>query len=105
MSGFPSTPKGEVYPSPLVPGSGSLEARRNGWPGSLDGRWRKRVLVKIVGEPVLAPKQSSPMPIIQDLPRRVMAVNADGELPQQRFDRSSAPWYNTHVYIWYNNKL
>jgi hypothetical protein len=27
-----------------------LGARRNGWPGSLDGRRRKRVLVKIFGE-------------------------------------------------------
>ena len=34
----------------LAPGSRSFEARRNGWPGSLDGRRRKRVLVKIIGE-------------------------------------------------------
>jgi hypothetical protein len=38
-------------PSPTAgwtwaPGSGSSEARRNGWPVSLDGPRRKRVLVK-----------------------------------------------------------
>jgi hypothetical protein len=37
-------------PEPLARGSGSSKARRNGWPGSLDGRRRKRVLVKIFGE-------------------------------------------------------
>jgi hypothetical protein len=37
-------------PEPLALGSGFFEARQNGWPVSLDGRRRKRVLVKIVGE-------------------------------------------------------
>jgi hypothetical protein len=34
----------------LARGSGSFEARQNGWHVSLDGRRRKRVLVKIIGE-------------------------------------------------------
>jgi hypothetical protein len=34
----------------LALGSGSFKARRNGWPVSLDGRRRKRELVKIIGE-------------------------------------------------------
>jgi hypothetical protein len=37
-------------PEPLACGNGSFEARQNGWPVSLDGRRRKRVLVKIIGE-------------------------------------------------------
>jgi hypothetical protein len=36
--------------STLAPGSGSFKDRRKGWPGSLDDRRRKRVLVKIIGE-------------------------------------------------------
>jgi hypothetical protein len=36
--------------STLARGSGSFKARRTGWPGSLDGRRRKRVLVEIIGE-------------------------------------------------------
>jgi hypothetical protein len=29
---------------------GAFQARWNGWPGNLDGWWRERVLVKIIGE-------------------------------------------------------
>jgi hypothetical protein len=37
-------------PKSLAPGSGSFEARQNGWPVCLDGHRRKRVLVKIIGD-------------------------------------------------------
>jgi hypothetical protein len=40
----------EGSPKSMAPGNGSFKARRNGWPESLDGRRRKRALVKIVGE-------------------------------------------------------
>jgi hypothetical protein len=40
----------EGSPKSLARGSGSFQARQNGWPVSLDGRRRKRVLVKIIGE-------------------------------------------------------
>jgi hypothetical protein len=43
-------PHAEGSPKSLAPGSGSSKARRNGWPVSLDGRRRKRVLVKVIGE-------------------------------------------------------
>jgi hypothetical protein len=33
-----------------APGSGSSKARREGWPLSLDGRRRKRVLVNVIGQ-------------------------------------------------------
>jgi hypothetical protein len=45
LNGFAEGP-----PEPLAPGSGWFKARRNGWPGSLDGRRRKRVPVKNIGE-------------------------------------------------------
>jgi hypothetical protein len=47
LDGSPASPSS---PKSLEAGSGSFQARRNGWPGSLDGRRRKRVLVKIIGE-------------------------------------------------------
>ena len=40
----------EGSPKSLARGSGSFKARWNGWPVRLDGRRRKRVLVKIIGE-------------------------------------------------------
>jgi hypothetical protein len=40
----------ERSPEPLERGSGSFQARLTGWPVSLDGRRRKRVLVTIIGE-------------------------------------------------------
>jgi hypothetical protein len=40
----------EGSPKSLGRGSGSFKARRNGWPGNLDGRRRNRVLMKIIGE-------------------------------------------------------
>jgi hypothetical protein len=40
----------EGSPKSLARGSGSFKARRNGWPGSLDGCRRKRMLVKIIRE-------------------------------------------------------
>ena len=43
-------PQAEGSSKSLAPGSRSFEASRDGWPASLDGRRRKRVLVKIIGE-------------------------------------------------------
>jgi hypothetical protein len=40
----------ERSPRSLAPWSEAFETRRNGWPGSLDGRRCKRVLIKIVSE-------------------------------------------------------
>jgi hypothetical protein len=39
----------EGSPKSLARGSGPFKAKWNGWPGSLDGRRRKRVLVSLSG--------------------------------------------------------